>query len=98
MDEFKDSKNKINIRDIKSSFIKQKIFSFLSEKQFLNMIKFNKELQNIYSIDIERLKKVSGKYKIGKKNGKGSEYSIDTNTLIFEGEYLNGKKWKRKRV
>ena len=52
MDEFKDSKNKINIRDIKSSFIKQKIFSFLSEKQFLNMIKFNKELQNIYSIDI----------------------------------------------
>ena len=92
MDEFKDSKYKINIRDIKSSFIKQKIFSFLSEKQLLNMIKYNKELQNIYSIDIERFKKVSGKYKIGEKNGKGSEYLIDTNILIFEGEYLNGKK------
>ena len=97
MDELKDNKSKINIRDIKSSFIKQKIFSFLSEKQLLNMIKYNKELQNIYSIDIERLKKVSGKYKIGEKNGKGSEYLIDTNILIFEGEYLNGKKMEKEK-
>jgi len=47
MDEFKDIKYKINIRDIKSSYIKKKIFSFLSEKQLLNLVKYNKELQKI---------------------------------------------------
>ena len=92
MEEFKDSKYKINIRDIKSSFIKTKIFSFLSKKQLLTIIKFNKELQQIFSIDIEDLKKISGKYKVGEKNGKGKEYIINTKTLIFEGEYLKGIK------
>ena len=28
------------------------------------------------------------------RNGKGKEYEGDH--LIFEGEYLNGEKWKRK--
>ena len=92
MDQFKDSKYKINIRDIRPSYIKQTIFSFLPEKQLLDMIKYNKELQSIYSIDIERFKTFSGKYTIGEKNGKGSEYLIDTKILIFEGKYLNGKK------
>ncbi len=31
-------------------------------------------------------------YKIGGKNGKGKEYNINTNILIFEGEYLNEKR------
>ena len=30
-----------------------------------------------------------------KKNGKGKEYDRDDN-LIFEGEYLNGKRWNGK--
>ena len=30
---------------------------------------------------------------MGKKNGKGKEYN-EEGKLIFEGEYLNGKKWK----
>jgi len=37
-------KNKINIRDINSPFIKKIIFSFLSEKEKLNMIMYNKQL------------------------------------------------------
>ena len=53
MDEFGDIKYKINIRDIKSTYIKQRIFSFLNEKQILNMIIYNKELQKIYSVDIK---------------------------------------------
>jgi len=53
MNEFKDIKYKINVRDIKSSYIKKKIFSFLSEKQLLNLIKYNKELQKIsYWLDL----------------------------------------------
>ena len=85
-------KSKIILRDIKSFFIIKRIFSFLSENQKLNMIAYNKEFQNICSIDIGDYKRISGKYKIGSKNGKGKEYKIDTNKLIFEGEYLNGKR------
>ena len=35
--------------------------------------------------------------KLVKKNGKGNEYILHTFRLIFEGEYVNGKKngkWK----
>jgi antitoxin component YwqK of YwqJK toxin-antitoxin module len=31
----------------------------------------------------------------GERNGKGKEYFIDSN-IIFEGEYLNGKRWNGK--
>jgi len=92
MNELKENKNKINYRDIKSSYITKRVFSFLYEKQKLNMIINNKKLQKICLIDIEDYKNISGKYKTGKKNGKGREYIINTKILIFEGEYLNGRK------
>ena len=92
MDEIEIIKNKINIRDINSSYIIKNIFSFLSEKKLLNMIIYNKLFQNVLLIDMKNYKKRSGKYKIGEKNGKGKEYWIKSNKLIFEGEYLNGKK------
>jgi len=90
--ELKEIKSKINYRNIKSFYIIERIFLFLHEKQKLNIIIYNKELQKICLIDIEDYKKISGKYKIGKKNGKGQEYLINTDILIFEGEYLNGIK------
>jgi len=95
MAEFEEHKFKVNLRDIKSVHIIKSIFSFLKEKQKLNVIKYNKELQELFFIDIEDYKKISGKEKRGEKNGKGREYIINTNILIFEGEYLrerrNGK-------
>ena len=90
MAEFKEIKSLIE--NIKSSFILKDIFLFLNEKQKLNLIIYNKQLQNIFGIDIKAYKKVSGKYKIGEKNGKGKEYSLLGNILIYEGEYLNGKR------
>ena len=92
MDELKDIKHKINIKDIKSSFIIKDLFLFLSEKQRLNVIIYNKELKKLLSVDINDYKKLSSKYIIGDKNGKVREYSINSNKLIFEGEYLNGKR------
>ena len=92
MEEFGNIKYKVNLKDIKSTLIIKKIFSFLNEKQKLNMIIYNKELKKILLIDIKDYKKRSGIYKIGEKNGKGKEYIINTNKLIFKGEYLNGKK------
>ena len=84
--------NIIKINNIKSSYIIKGLFSFLNEKQKLNMIIYNKELQKKCIVDIEDYKKLSLKYKVGKRNGKGKEYIKDTKRLIFEGEYLNGKR------
>jgi len=57
----------------------------------------NKLFQNLLLVDINNYKKVSGKYKIGEKNEKGKEYLIKSNKLIFEGEYLNGKKMEKEK-
>ena len=92
MTEIEDIKFKINFKDIKSSYIKKKMFSFLKDKLKLNMIKYNKELQKVCIVDIKDYMKISGKYKIGERNGNGKEYIKDTNQIIFEGEYLNGKR------
>ena len=48
MDEIGSIKNRINIRDINSSFIIKNIFSFLSGKQILNLIIYNKQFQNFF--------------------------------------------------
>jgi len=92
MNDFEDIKYKINMKDITSSFIKRNIFSFLSSKQKLKIIMYNKKYQKMILVDKEDYKKISNKYKIDGKNGKGKEYIINTNILIFEGEYINGKK------
>ena len=92
MAENENVKSKINIRNIKSSYILKTLLSFLNEKQKLNMIVYNKELQKICLVDIKDYKNVSLKYKIGERNGKGKEYIKNTKRLIFEGEYLNGKR------
>ena len=37
-----------------------------------------------------------GNYLKGEKNGKGKEYHDAFGYVIFEGEYLDGKRWKGK--
>ena len=56
------------------------------------MIIYNKKLQKKFGVDIKDYQQISGRYKIGEKNGKGKEYIINTNILIFEGEYINRKR------
>ena len=89
MTEFKGIKY---LQDIKSSYVVKIIFLYLYQKQKLNLIIYNKQLQKIFGIDLNILKEISGKYKIGEKTGKGKEYDLYTDKLIFEGNYLNGKK------
>ena len=57
-------KYKIDLKAIKSSYIKKNIFSFLNEKQNLKIIIYNKELQKLCLVDIKDYKNKSGKYKI----------------------------------
>ena len=77
---------------VKSLYIIKYILSFLSEKQKLEMIIYNKKVQNKLGIDVEYYKKISGKYLIRENNENGKVYELDTNKLIFEGEYKDGKK------
>ena len=81
-----------NLRDIKSSYLLKKVFSFIDEKYELEMIKYSKYFQNLLSLNIDSYKKISGKYKEGGINGQGKEFLIENNSLIFEGEYLKGKR------
>ena len=81
---------------IKSLDMLKEIFKFLPEKRKLNIINYNYHLQEKLNIKIEDYKRVSGIYIEGERNGKGKEYLISNNTKIFEGEYLNRKKWNRK--
>ena len=90
------SDNTTNLKnDIKSLFIKQKIFSFMSSNNILHLFAYSKYFQNILNININDYKLKARRYIEGERNGKEKEYSLETNILLFEGEYLirkrNGK-------
>ena len=82
------------IDEIRAKGILQIIFSYLNDKTKLYVINYNKTLYNKLEIDIEFVKKISGKYRKSRLKGKdvGKEYSLEDDVLIFEGEYFNGKK------
>ena len=85
--------NKNLINEIKSFFNLNEVFSFLgNRKKLLNMIIYNKQLQKKLGVNILDYKNLSKICKIVKKDGQGKEFTIDTNKLIFEGEYLNRKR------
>ena len=82
-----------NLKNIKSKLILKRILNNISYLKKLLLVIYNKNLQNIISIDIENYKRKSGKLKLLEKNGKGKEYLLyGTKELIFEGEYLNNKR------
>ena len=80
------------IKDVKSKYIINIIFSFLDEKAKLNLIKYNKYFQKSLSIDIEYYKIISRRYIVKGRNGYAKEYLLNTNELIFEGQYKNNKR------
>ena len=84
--------NKNPIKDIKSNYFIKVIFSYLAEKIKLDIIKYNKDLQNIIDIKLFNYKAYSEKYVIIEPNGIGKEYYHFGNSLIFEGGYSNGKR------
>ena len=85
--------------NIKSIYFLQLVFSYITEKLKLKLIKYNKNFQNKINISLINYKIFSGRYIIFETEKKGKEYNCYYDILLFEGEYLNKKtKWKRKRI
>ena len=79
------------LNNIKSNFIMKKIFIHLYDRKQLELIKYNKILQNKINISLYNYKIFSGRYIEYEKDGKGKEYDY-RGILLFEGEYLNGER------
>ena len=84
--------NNYKIENIISNYILKFIFRQLSKARYLEIIKNNKKIQKRVGVNIKYYKKESQRLKIIEKNGKGKEYRLGTDILLFEGQYLNGKK------
>ena len=85
-------KDRSELDNIKSIYIIKTILYTLNRSIFLNFINYNKKIQNKLCINIEDYKNLGNRTKIIENNGLGKEYKLNTDILIFEGEYLHGKK------
>ena len=83
----------MSIESIKSIFFIRKLFSYIYEKRKLNLIIYNKNIQKIIDINLINYKIKSGKYVEHESKEFSKEYdSYNDDTLIFKGQYLNGKR------
>ena len=84
---------------IVSKYIIADIFGLLGKDKKLKVITYSTKMKKILGICLDDYKKRSLKVFVGERNGIGKEYKKDTNIIVFEGQYLKGKKkWKRKRI
>ena len=80
------------LKILESSYFIKLIFSYVDEKHKLELIKYNKSFQNKININLINYQCFSGKYIIYESKDKVKEYNGFDGSLIFEGEYLNGKR------
>ena len=80
------------LANIKSSYFIQLIFSYIEERQKLILMKYNKYLQHNMNINIINYKCIYGAYIEYESKEKGKEYRGFDALLIYEGEYLHGRK------
>ena len=80
------------LQNIKSSYFIKLIYTFVEEVQKLKLVRYNKSMQKNLDLSIINYKFFKGNYIIYESNGIGKEYKGYDDTLIFEGEYLNGRR------
>ena len=80
------------LKKVKSAFISKIIFNSLNYKRKLEFFKYNKRLQKQTDLSLINYQYYTGKYIIYETPTKGKEYNGYNDELIYEGEYLNGKK------
>ena len=77
---------------IKSIYILNHIFSYISDIKKFELLKYNKNFQNQMNINIINYKLLSGKYFQYITKNSGKLYDAYEDTIIYEGGYLKGKK------
>ena len=87
------------LENIKSTYFKKIIFSFLDEEAKLKIVRYNKNLQKLLDIEVINYFIFTKKYIIKETNGFSKTYLYNPlyedkfeDILIFEGQYLNGLK------
>ena len=85
------------LKNVKASYFLRVLFSYMDEKQKLEFIKYNKSLQENINISLINYKYFSGKYIEYESKGKGKEFIFFSDRLLYEGEYLNGKKMEMEK-
>ena len=78
--------------NIKSDYFKKIVFFHLRQRKLLELIKHNKELQNLMDIKLIFYRIFSGKKRIGNKNRLGFELDYFSGQTLFKGKFLKGKR------
>ena len=68
------------------------VFSFMDERRKLKIVKYNKTLQKILDRNLTNYKLFSSKYIKYESDGQVKELTSNSDKLIYEGGYLNGKR------
>ena len=79
-------------KKIKSNVIFKLIMFHLEKSKYLDVIKYNKQIQKKIELSLEDYKKESNRMLILEKNGHGKEYKLYSDILLFEGEYKNRRR------
>ena len=82
----------MSLNNIKSSYFTFMLFSYLNEGTKLKIVLYNKRLQKLLDINLINFKIFSGRYVELQQNGEWKELSSYDDYLIFERQYLNGKR------
>ena len=79
--------------NIKTLYFINKVFSCLNFGLEMKIVRYNKKYQKILNLNLLDYRVYSGKYIIDTEiKGKKKEYNGFNDILIYEGEYLNGKR------
>jgi len=82
----------MSFNNAKSSYFIKFLFLYLSERRKLSFVKYSKSMQTSLNIHLWDYKLLSGKYVEYGSKGKAKEYDSYDDHLVYEDEYLNGKR------
>ena len=80
------------LENLKSVYILKIFFSNLIEKRILLLITHNKRLQSKLGKSLINYKTFSKQYIVYESSNKGKVYNAYDDSIVFEGEYSNGKR------
>ena len=85
------------LQKIRANLIIKNIFLNLKENIKLILLRYNKRIQQRININLIDYRRCSGRYIIFEENGRGKEYNSYTDQLLYDGEYLKGKKMEKEK-